>query len=192
MEFPESVLEICNAAAAKFPDVRQGVKWANREVRKLPDYDEFIDRLVFGAVEGGVYDSRHKLNTAMRFAAGGYGGPAKVVSGGCEAVNRIAVAVYSCRIAGTMLGLLTGKQLPAIAETESAMASGYEFNAALCRRLAKVVPEDKQVRDAVSEKKLRAIFQEISSKASGETRVVTESFDARRPKTKRRREAAVE
>ena len=186
MIYPDSVLAICNRSIDGRPDVRKAIDWAARAIRGLPEYETFVSQLVYGAIENCVYEARHKANCAMRQQLGDYSKPPKVVSGSDEAVARVAAAVYTYRIAGTVLGLLTGAELPALADTEAARAGGHAFNAALCRRLAQIVPEKKTVRDSISEKKLREIFQSVQA---GEATSVTELTPA--CKKRRRKPAAV-
>jgi len=162
MDYPKNVLEIVETATRKYPtDIEGAVQQAEKAVRKLPEFDELVEKLVHDSIQGLVYDVRHRLNIQMRQEAGGYGGPAKVVSGDSTAANRMEMDLYRYNIAGTSLGNMKGEELVPTADAERAKGEGCLFNSRLCRRLAAIVPEGKAVRDVVSATKLRSIFMEV-------------------------------
>ena len=165
MEFPKAVTDIATGCAAKHgADCEAATNCAVSKIKKLPEYPDLVETLVRHAVQNLVYAARHYSNTVMRKASGGYGGAAKVKAHESESLSAVARSCYSYAIAGTMLGNLTGKELPAIAASEAAIASGHDFNARLCQRLSTIVPEDKAVRECVSERKLRAMFKSLGGK----------------------------
>lgn len=160
MDIPENVLRIVEEAAGKHPaDIPKAVERAEKGIRGLAEFDELVSMLVRNTVQELVYDARHRANTRMRREAGDYGGPAKVVSGDSASLGRVCESVYSYRIAGTVLGLVKGADLQAIAEGERSVASGHLFNVRLCLKLQELVPADKRVQDAVTEKRLRGLFK---------------------------------
>lgn len=162
MDFSESVLEAVKAVMRKFPgDLERQKTEAVKAIKKLPDYAELIESLVTAAVHDIVYDLRHTANGVVKKEAGQYGEPAKVVSGLSQAVNDAAASVYLISIAGKALGDIYGKELKGIAADQGAIANGHLLNRRLCLRLAKIVPEEKQIREAVSEKRLRALIREV-------------------------------
>ena len=162
MEFPKSVEAIVDRAAKKFPsDISKAIDQADKEIRKLPEFDELVSMLIRKAVAQLIYDARHSVTNQIKRDSGMYGGPAKVIAGLSKSVNRVAESIYAIRIAGTMLGELFGRDLPGIADSEMAIGHGHLFNARLCQRLAALVPEDKRVQEAVKEKKLQAIFLDV-------------------------------
>jgi hypothetical protein len=165
-EIPRPVLDIIDRAATRYgDDIPKAVTAAEKAIRKLPDFAELAGMFVRHAVQEMLYDSRHKTNTATRKAEGKYGGPGKVVAGASDAVGRAAESVYLYFIGGKTLGALRGDELPLIAESESAKATGHEFNARLCERLRPLVKDNKTVRESVSERKLRQIFHDTSEAA---------------------------
>ena len=162
MEYTVSVLEAVKKAVKKYPnDVAKSIELAIKNVRKLSEYKALVNNLVDGAIQDIVYDTRHQENKQIKSAAGLYGAPAKIVIGNSKAVQESARSVYDMFINGTTLGVVLGVDLETIAFNEQNIADGYSFNAAVCRRLSGMVPADKMVKEAVSEKKLRAIFKAV-------------------------------
>ena len=165
MEMPKEVLDLAAEIAVKYgADIEKATDALDRAIRKLPEFEDLTENLLRMAEQELIYDARHQANIRTRLENGGYGGPAKVVSGDSEAVKRVAQSVYAYAIAGTMLGMVLGDQLPDIAASEAARAEGHAFNARLCERLAGMVPKGKRVREVVSEKRLQSIFREVETK----------------------------
>lgn len=168
-DFAESLAEIIADVSVKHSaDIGAGVDEAERRVKRLPDFPDFAGDLIRQALREQIHQYRHKINRQQRYDAGAYGGSAKVISASSRAVNDAArdKCYYDYFIGGTVLGELTGAELPDIAASEEEKAEGCTFNALLCRQLAKVVPDEKRVRDAVTETKLRALFMRLRSKVS--------------------------
>lgn len=162
MKYPKKVIDVANKMAEKYPsDISKATEEAEKKIRKLPEFNELVDILIRNAVQDLVYDARHRSNVQVRRENGKYGTGAKVVSGRSTSVNRAAKSVYNFHIAGTVLGAIRGDQLISIAVSEEETAEGYLFNARLCRRLSGIVPKDKTVKDAVTERRLRSIFNEV-------------------------------
>ena len=166
MDFPKVVLEIVHEEAVKYgDDITQAVTVVMRRVRKLPEFPEIMELNFQRAMKELVHTDRHQSNVYAKREAGCYGKPSKVNVGTSAAVNRVADSIYSYCIAGTTLGLLMGKQLAEIADSENAIADGHLFNVRLCRKLLRVVPEDKSVQEVVGANKLRAIFRAVQRQA---------------------------
>lgn len=169
MQFPDSVLRIAEEAAAKYQDdIDRAAEKAEKDIRSLPDFDGLVEMLLSYAVRNLVHEARHKSNTQIRRITGRYGGPAKVVVGRSASVARACESYYSYCVAGKALGSLLGADLEAAAQAENAIAEGHLFRVRLCRRLREMVPDEKRVRDVVSEKKLRAIFREEEERVNRE------------------------
>jgi hypothetical protein len=165
MKIPSEVVEITQKAAEKYPrDIDKASENAEKRIRKLPNFGELAADLVRSAIRDLVYDARHNGNTAMKKADGQYGGPGKVTAASSKSVNEAARSVYLYFIAGRTLGDLMGEELLAVAESEQAHADGHKFNARLCRTLAPMVPKKKRVQDAIKERKLWSIFQQVKEK----------------------------
>jgi len=165
MEFSDEIQTIVKASAAKHGDkISKAVNDAERRIRKLPDFKSMINGLVRSAIQELVYDARHKMNTKIRQAMGSYGQPAKTITGASIAVGKASASLYSYHIAGTLLGSVQGSDLAGIAENEAAKADGHGFNAKLAARLAKIVPDEKLVRNVVSETRLKTIFMELKKR----------------------------
>lgn len=162
MNFPADCITIADKAITKHgDDITAAINLAETQIRKMKEFPELVDSLVRGAVQELVYQRRHVANTAARKAAGAYGQAAKVVTGASEAVQEVARSLYGYYIAGRTLGSVLGSELEEIADSETAVAAGHSFNARLCRKLAQIVPVDKTVREAVSERKLKALFADV-------------------------------
>jgi len=106
-----------------------------------------------------VHDARHQSNRQLKRDTGFYGQPAKVVESDSLNIRTASEAIYDLYIAGRTLGTLLGKELPGVALMERETGNGHLANAALCERLAKIVPQEKTVREAVSSKRCMAIWR---------------------------------
>ena len=159
----EELQKIAQEATEKYPDdIDKATAYAIRRAKSKAWFMDCVEKLVSRAIRAMVCDCRHHANVTMRKEAYGYGGSAKVIAG--SAVAGVASSYYGYLIAGMSLGTVTGDQLPSIAENESATAVGHEFNARLCRALRPLVPDEKAVRDCVSERKLRTLFIKLSGR----------------------------
>lgn len=166
-DFAESLEQIISDVVGKHPsDIDAAVEECDRRVKRLADYADFTDGLVKQALRHQICDFRHKANTAQKKAAGSYGTQARVSTGCSDAVADAAAekSLYDYFIGGTVLGELTGEQLPEIADSEQTRADGHAFNAALCRDLAPLVAANKTVRQAVREGRLRTIWTAVQER----------------------------
>lgn len=165
MDYPVEVIKIAADAAAEHgDDIDAAVASAEASIRELPTFKQIVATLLHNAFRELIYDARHASNVKTRRDAGRYGGPGIVITGASPGIKDVYRSVYEYNIAGTQLGLLKGESLAGIADNESAIASGHMFNAELCRKLAKIVPDDKTVKEAVSEKKLNEMFVSLKRK----------------------------
>ena len=157
MEYPEKILAIAKSAAEKYPaDIGKATRVAVRAIRRLVDYEEFIDVLVEHATMRLVHEFRHTWNTAnkRKFQCP----DTKVNVGLSMAVNRAADKSWmQMRIAGTVLGRLKGVELLPLAESEAEKAAGHCFNELLLRALVPLVADDKYVDDVVTTQRLDQI-----------------------------------
>jgi hypothetical protein len=62
MEFPKSVLDIVHRCASMDCDDERAIEEAKKLVRKLPEYDEFLDMLFTAEVEELVYEDLSTKN----------------------------------------------------------------------------------------------------------------------------------
>lgn len=165
---PDSLLEIVKEAATGHPGDPEGAtEWAWKQWRKDGAFQEWLEFLAKSAIRSKINDATHSTLSAMRKAAGVYGGRAKV-SIASEAVNRVESMLYLdfYQINNNVLGDIHGKALTGLAKTEQAKADGSAFNARLCTRLADIVPADKKVRECVSEARVRKLFKELGKKTT--------------------------
>lgn len=166
MDTPKALLDLCRKHAAKHPDeIENAVNAALREWQKSEERDaEWLDSLERLAVRELVYRFRHAMNVDIRKQRGDFSKPANVTCA-TGAANRVAQYVLdNYSIDGRSLGSILGGELAAIAKSESERAKGHTFNAKLCERLAKIVPQDKEVREVVSNTKAKAILAELQGK----------------------------
>ena len=164
MNLPSHVIAIVSAAVERHHnDIPAAVNESEKRIRKLADFPELVDGLVRSAIQDAVYERRHTVNVANKRQAGQYGQPGKVKTGTSQSLGAVKRSVYQYYIAGRTLGTILGGELRDIAANEDATAAGYTFRAQLCRRLADIVPAEKTVREAVTEKKLRTLFRELGA-----------------------------
>ena len=83
-----------------------------------------------------------------------------------EAVARIReeASLFRYALGGARLGELMGGELLPLADQMKSQSSTLAFNAALLQSLAPMVPEDKRVRECVTEAKLKAVFHRLQKK----------------------------
>lgn len=160
MELSSKIYDIIRKADEQFPDdIPAAVSWANGKLREEPEFQEWVESFVTHSIQEMVYDVRHKKSQQIKSQAGGYIAPTKVSSSSAS-TNAVLAEVYQYRIAGRTLGMLLGSELGDIATNETDIANGHLFNARLCEHLKRLVPENKTVKQAVPEKKLRDLFRQ--------------------------------
>lgn len=162
MDIPAPILDAVREATARhMGSVSDAIAEAVANVRLLDDFEGYVTVLVDQAIQELVYEARGRLTVAVARSAT-YVGPAKVNPLASAAVNRVAASVYNHAIGGSRLGDLSGEELDAIAETETAIASGHQFNAALCRWCrTQGVKDGQRVRDVIPEGKLKAAYNRL-------------------------------
>jgi len=164
MEFPKQILKIVGKCAAKYgDDVEHAVTYAGKQVRRLKEFDSFASGLIDHALRELIYDARHQTNLRIRRENGNDSDRVdpKVIVGRSPAVAEVYESVYNYLIAGMMLGSVCGEMLESIAASERARAGGHTFNAHLAEELRLLVPEDKTVREVVSEEHLQKLFRRL-------------------------------
>lgn len=161
MELPDSVIEVCTAAARLFPgDAAKAKVHAINAVKALPEYKRLVDTLVNQAIETCVSDIRHRDNVARRRQNGFYGQAAKV-TGVSPGVAEAYLNLFNYSVDGRRLGDIRGNELPELAASQERMARGHLFNATLLRRLTEHTPPEATVEQAVKYEQLEAMFREI-------------------------------
>lgn len=168
MDYPDSLKEIVKECAAANPsDIGKAVDSAFNRWRKCDEYEEWTESMIRGQLRNMIHGSRHTTNVQILRDLNSYGGPAKVGLGS-GLVNRVAAmsVLDSYCIGGRSLGDIMGGELKAIASDQQEKAAGYSRNARLCLMLATLVPDDKRVRDAVTEAKVRKLITKTESKAA--------------------------
>ncbi len=162
VECPESIREIISKAATKFrDDIKKAVKGAEEQIVKCEEFEEFKKLAVTRFVRELIHDSRSQQNGVLR-AQLGHSGPSK--SGLSEVTAQVAmISVFHHCIDGRSLGSILGTELACIRDACGERAKGELFNAGLVEALMPLVPADKRVDQAVTEAKLRKIYQTIQS-----------------------------
>jgi len=140
-------------------DIKAAVQSSISRIRKLPDYQNYVDYFVHQAIQLMVHTRRHHINVNFRRNSGKYNTVPKTIPG--AAVAAVARSVYAYNISGRLLGDILGEELKGISEIELAKASGCAFNAKLCKALIPLVPKGKRVREAVKKARLEKIFSEV-------------------------------
>ena len=140
-------------------DIPLAIKHTRKRGEKLTDWPAYIDGLLNKSIRLMVNTIRHHIDIKIRKAAGMYGGPAQVTIS--AATSGAAATIYQYMILGRTLGGIFGHELGGIAKSEAERADGHMFNSKLCATLQPLVPQDKLVKDAVSQKKLQAIFKKL-------------------------------
>lgn len=169
MPCPETFLAVAREAVAKHPDsIEAAATLATKNIRKLPEFSQFIDQLVNDQIRSMIWMVRGMNNNAVRREAGEFGGPPKVGlgTGIAEKAAASAKLVYlNYAIDGRSLKNILGSELSEIADREESVANGHLFNVRLCRKLAKAVPSDKAVGQVISESALKRIFNGLQKAA---------------------------
>lgn len=156
----ERLQKLVDAAVDKHPSsIKDATNLVLKKASRAAWFETVTDELIRRAVLGMIHDNRHGKNVDMRMARGDYGGPAKVTAG--AASGRIAQGVMAYMIAGRTLGMLTGDELNATADSEAEIASGHQFNVRLCRELAKTVKGEDTVKEKFTLAKLTAVFAKV-------------------------------
>lgn len=160
--YPDVLLKIVRHHAITYKDVDEAVKRGLVQWRKQKERREWLEQMEADHFRTMVCDVRHSENVATKKANGEYGKPAKV-SMGSAAVNRVVLRgmLDDFYIGSRVLGDIQGKELSALADVEQAKAKGSMNNAKFLRLLDPLVPDEKRVRDAISDEKARDIWNEV-------------------------------
>lgn len=177
MQLPQEFYDIITACTEKWADdSRKAAKLAWRRVKKLENYQELVDQLVRDAIQQKVNDMRHTIKyeqlRVIRDPANDDGRKKepvnrdnipspKVVVGRGKAAASVARQAYDLMFAGKTLGNIFRHELDGIATSERNKSNGHMKNAALAEALQSMVPDNKKVRDAVSERKLRTVIRRV-------------------------------
>jgi hypothetical protein len=134
------------------------VEELERVLKDRPEYEGWQAQLVTYAIRRLVHESRHRRSKCIKQAAGMYGQEAAVHVGRSKAAQVANSCLYNLCIGGVTLGSLLGRDLGRVADSERRVGNGHLLNAAFLEALAPLVPSDRCVRDAVSAKRLLAVW----------------------------------
>lgn len=158
-----AVREIAEKMAAEYPDsVEEAVEKAERKISRLSEFDEVVKTLVRRAVKSYVHDYRHASNVRNWTLAGKYGRESReAMEKSNEGWKTVSIYLNHC-VEGRALKSIRGNELAAMAQRENSRSDGHTLNSRLLKRLIDYVPADKTVGEAVSEKRLKEIFEAAS------------------------------
>jgi hypothetical protein len=167
VDAPEQLLKMVEKANSAHPSsVDDALEFLIQKWGGHPARPAWAEELEIRALRQMLHDNRHKLMVSLRKKYGAYGAASTGLSTG--AANAVAEMMlldhYS--INGQPLGSILGKDLPGLANGEFENGKTRMFNAELLRKLSKIVPGDKQVREAVSETRVRKLFRDLGNKAA--------------------------
>mgnify|MGYP000949930540 CR=1 FL=1 len=171
--FPDELYEAIDTAARRYlDDIPKAVAAAERKLRTMPEFDQWVTAMVTECVKEMVYRKRAAMNAAPPapppvesngHANNGFHAKPKIDLP--DVINTIARRInLEYLIGGKRLGSLLGAELPELSTQEAAAGETHLFLSRLLSRLADVVPADKAVRDAVSEKRLAKIIDEVEGR----------------------------
>jgi len=169
-KLPEAVLQIAERAARRHKsDLEAAGRLATKEVVALPQFAKLGPLLIAYAMRQLVYEARCNGNRALKRENGFHTGHTKVFAGRSTSVAAAASKSYlEYNIGSTVLGDLLPNGLREVMMGERAKGNGHLFNARVCEALIEIVPEEKRVREVVSERQLKAIWTRIEKEFSGE------------------------
>lgn len=167
---PEVHALAAELARAHPDDVSAAVTEGMRRLRRLPNYDAWVDLLVRHCFRDLVHTVRHRDTVATKNLYGQYGGPAKVRVAESEGLARVNRSLFDTwYIGGTVLGNLEGRDLPFLVNREKEQERGHTVNHRVLLWLQEQkVPADQRVRDAVPEEKLVRAFRRIWREVYGD------------------------
>lgn len=156
----DAVTSIANEEARRHMDsIDDAVAAAYRRVKRLADYEEFVETLVLQALRERIHNCRHGDNVSTKRQE--FGTPAKVVPGRAVA-DVCARRVYlDYLIDGRRLGGIRGNELPGLADSYTAKAAGCEFVGRLCRELTRHVAADKLVSQCMTDAQVGRLFDRL-------------------------------
>lgn len=169
-KIPQSIWDLIKRVCKQYPsDSEKAANEAERRLKRLKDYPIYAEIMARRAIRDLVFDQWHTSNRKIKKDAKEWPGQdPKVVIGKSKAVQRVAAEVWNFHIAGTLLGKIVCNELPDIGDRELKIAGGYSFRGHLCHRLYKMVPKNKRdltVSQAISEKKVHKVFEELQNDA---------------------------
>ena len=170
MQFPSEVSTIVrNAVEANPDDVAQAIADATDGIRRLDSYDDICRSLVAAAIQGLVYDARHRSTVATKREARQYGQPQKAGSAASStAVKHVYRSFFDTFFIGGMaIGSMTLEVMTQIENDERKIANGHTINADLLGWLRTRVKPGKTVRESVRETELRERYNTIYQKVNG-------------------------
>jgi hypothetical protein len=153
----------CKTHGRNDPDRQNGIARAHEEAKarfwKMKGHEEWVADLVDLALLDLIYERSHHENVARRRAARYYGkGPR--VKPGRKVTEKVYRSVYEHRVAGMILGNISGEELPGLIDLERSQVRGHGALLRLYIWLVEVgrVKPGKLVREVVPERKLRAAY----------------------------------
>ena len=161
MDEPQVFQKIIRRAVKNHPDsIDDATADAVHAVYAIPASKELIRTLIEIACRRTIEQLRHSLNRSLKKSNGDYARVTpKVLSGAGAAVAKVCRSLYEYFIGGMTVGSMGCKDIMRIEKKERTAADGHQANADFLHSLKPLVTTGKTVREAVPEKKLRALMQ---------------------------------
>ncbi len=159
MHWPTWVKSAVSAAVDKSPsNPLAAAENALRQMRENRGFPVLVEDFLLSSVLNLVHQERHHKNGDLKEETNGR----EPVKRG-EATEEVYRDIYAYHVAGKILGDVQGAELEPLAQAEEAVAAGHQFKADLLRELSTMVGPEQTVREAVSERKLRALFKRLQN-----------------------------
>ena len=91
---PDLLKRVFAAAEKNCTSVEKVIDEAEEIFRKLPEFDEWVSKMVHKAISDHVYEEVHQVNTRLQKKLGFYGLPPKVVVTDSPAVREVLQAAW--------------------------------------------------------------------------------------------------
>lgn len=163
--YPKTLLDSVRKIVEDHPEsIDAALEKAVKAVHRMPERETFIATLERQAIREIVCGFRHQINVTFRNGNGDYATKPRAEID--ASVSKVYESIYNYVIAGMAIGWLVGKDLTRLAEMERNRADGHVFNAKFLESIiaSGAVGEDQRVMDAIPEKRLRKIFDQLNGK----------------------------
>lgn len=178
MEYPKDVTAICKLMAKKYGnDIDKAVASAEKAIRELPDFDDFVHLLITLAIRELISDARHHENLRTRKVTGAdvERCTPKTTVGTSRSVIKASQSIYEYNIGGKLLGWMTGEEVNAAMQTQLSISNGHRVNYVMLSLIDGKVPAGKKVKDVFSQKQLINIRRKAESSVKSLPKLATAS-----------------
>lgn len=172
MQWPSKIWTILMEEAQRHgDDIPAAIGAAEERGTQLPEFPDMLKGFIRGMFQEGIYAARVAINQSIKHPpAKPHGSAGGASPGGNGLVNQIWACTYDYCIGRKTLGSMNATDLLEMAASERSIAKGHLFNARLGEELAPLLPAGKTVRQAISKRKLDAIWKKIEKELSEQGR----------------------